>query len=316
MASDTLTLNAPAKLNLALSVGSPDPDDGMHPIASWMVAIDFHDTVRLRRARTGGAASGDDRGETASGLTVAFAEDAPRPEPIDWPMEKDLAWRALEALEAEVGRRLPTRIEVAKRVPTGAGLGGGSSDAAAVLVGLDQLWGLGLGTERLAGVGARLGSDVPFLVHAMRGEPSMLATGLGERLSPGPRSAPITAVLVLPACKCPTGPVYRAFDEGLGGQRRAADAARVRRVMADAEAGRETGYFNDLAEPAMRVAPELADAAARLGVMAEAAGVGAVRVSGSGSTLFVATPGADAARSLAKAWSSQGWVTVPAVTLG
>jgi len=307
MAAATLTLDAPAKLNLALAVGSPEPDARMHPIVSWMVALDFHDSVQLRRLDPQ-----DHAADPASSLTIAFAPDAPRPEPIDWPTDKDLAWRAMLALEARVGRRLPTAIEIDKRIPTGAGLGGGSSDAAAVLVGLNDLWRLGLDTATLAAIASQLGSDVPFLVHAIRGEPSMIAAGYGESLRPAPLTEPVSAVLVLPDCKCPTGPVYRALDDALAGLDRPADASRVEALVASQPLRSGGGLFNDLADPAMQVVPTLRDAAKRLAL---SVGDSQVMVSGSGSTLYVVTESATRAAELAEAWRADGLVTVAATTL-
>ena len=84
MPAEAITLHCPCKINLALSVGSPQRD-GMHPIASWMAAIDFGDTLQLTRLEPG---------EAPAPLAIRFADDAPRVEPIDWPLERDLAVRA------------------------------------------------------------------------------------------------------------------------------------------------------------------------------------------------------------------------------
>ena len=136
-----LTLMAPAKINLRLLVG-PRGDDGYHPLRSLMVALDAPcDRVRV---------------ETAPERAVVCPG-------IEGPA--NLAWTALDALEREVGRPLPLRVEIAKAIPAQAGLGGGSSDAAAVLVGADRLLRLGLGVARLERVAARVGSDVPFFVR-------------------------------------------------------------------------------------------------------------------------------------------------------
>lgn len=269
---------APAKVNLCLSVASPEPQGspkaGWHRIASWFACVSLFDTVRLR------AASPGDEGS----FRVSWAHDAPRPTPIDWPAEKDLALRARLLLERVTGRALPTHVEVTKRIPVAAGLGGGSSDAAATLLGLDELFGLGLGPRRLAEVGAALGSDVSFFCDRPSGTPRQaLVGGFGdevERVEP----VPGRLTLWLPAFGCATPAVYRAFDARLGGVSRPADDRRVRlahRACLE-RGGIEPGaLFNDLASAACDTAPGLG---ALLGSLEGAGRRG--HVTGSGSAVF------------------------------
>jgi 4-diphosphocytidyl-2-C-methyl-D-erythritol kinase len=178
-----VTISAPAKLNLRLLVGPRGPD-GYHPLRTLMVAFDgLADTV-----------------------TVAAAEARSLSCPgIEGP--QNLAWRALDELEAEVGRPLPAEVVIDKRIPVQAGLGGGSSDAAAALVGADRIHGLGLGPARLERVAARIGSDVPFFVRGG----AQWAEGRGERLRPA-SVPPFAALLAKPAAGLSTAAVYRAFD--------------------------------------------------------------------------------------------------------
>lgn len=180
-----LLITAPAKLNLVLRVGARDAD-GYHPLASLMVALDgLADDVVLERA------------------------DARRLECPGAPAGADnLAWRALDALEAHTGRGLPARITITKRIPQQAGLGGGSSDAAAVLVGIDRLYALGLGAQALERLGASLGSDVPFFVRGG----TQWATGRGERLAPRALPGDLWAVICGPVAALATGRVYERFD--------------------------------------------------------------------------------------------------------
>ena len=121
-----VTLACPAKLNLTLAVGPPR-SDGMHPIASWMVVVRFADTLTLKEI------------EGDSTFDIHFADDAPRHQEVDWPLEEDLAFRAHALLQREADRDLPVAVTIKKRIPAGAGLGGGSSDAAAVMEVQDNL---------------------------------------------------------------------------------------------------------------------------------------------------------------------------------
>ncbi|MEX0653170.1 MAG: 4-(cytidine 5'-diphospho)-2-C-methyl-D-erythritol kinase [Phycisphaeraceae bacterium] len=298
-ARDTLTLACPAKVNLALSVGPPR-DDHLHPIASWMVATTFGDRLTLRRA-AGGA---------TSRWRLAFADDAPTPQPIDWPLERDLAYRAHRLLAGHVGRPLTVEVELAKRVPAGAGLGGGSSDAAGVLVGLNRLFDLKLPVSELMVLARQLGADVVFLVAALEGSPSAIVTGTGETIEPAAPAGPVDLVLVLPPFGCPTGAVYEAFDRDHAGD------ARLRVAAVRSLAGQHPlpadGPFNDLAEPAQQVQPRLAEAVARLD---EALGM-PVHVTGSGAAMFVVARSPDHARALATtATQATGLATVATRTL-
>lgn len=273
-------LPAHAKLNLALSVGAPEGPKGYHPIASWLVAIDLKDDVELRPLPEG----------TPSRHEVSWAPGAPRPGAIDWPIEKDLGVRAHRLLERRAGRELPLAMSVRKRIPAGGGLGGGSADAAAVLLGVNMLFELGLSMEELAGLSAELGSDVAFFVDEMPPRPA-LVTGLGEtvdRLPPIPGGG--AALLIVPPFGCPTGPVYGAFDRGLASRSGSAkaNAHRVRGLIAVAALGggidgRE--LFNDLEGPACEVEPRLGEALRELrAAMGESA---PVLLTGSGSTMFI-----------------------------
>lgn len=259
-----ILVRCPAKLNLALSVGPPGADR-MHPIASWMVTTDFADDLHLTRLDAG----------RDSLYAIVWAPDAPRTSEIDWPIQKDLAVRAHLALQERAGRPLPVRMKLEKRIPVGGGLGGGSSNAAAMLRGVNALHGLGLDEAELAEIARGLGSDVPFLVRGG----SAIVEGLGERLEHHERLPDLHAVLVFPRAACPTGPVYGAFDRM---RPDAALAAQRVRALAAGASLRHDAPFNDLAAPAIEVAPELAGAIERI---AEATGR-AVHVSGSGSTLY------------------------------
>ncbi len=241
-----LTLEAPAKINLRLLVGPRRPD-GYHPLRSLMVALDApRDRVRVETAR--------ERAVVCPGVEGAA----------------NLAWTALDELEREAGRPLPLRVEIDKAIPARAGLGGGSSDAAAVLVGADALLGLGLGPARLERVAARVGSDVPFFVRGG----AQWAEGRGEALSPA-RAPRFAALLTMPDAGLSTGVVYARFDEDpppppAGGDEPPAAMPAL------------AGWLrNDLWPAARALAPGLADREAAL----RAAGAPAVLLCGSGACM-------------------------------
>jgi len=276
----------PAKLNLALSVGAPR-NDGRHPVESWMAAIAFADNLELAESDQ----------ESAYEIECDIVE-APRRFSVDWPLEADLAVRAHQRMEAAAGRPLPVGLHLEKCIPPGGGLGGGSSDAAATMVILNDLFELGMDRAALLALAAELGSDVPFLVSTLLGDPSALAHGLGEQVEPVPRAAPLHLVLVLPPFGCRTGAVYERFDAHLEAGR--ADPMLERdtvRALAEAQTPDAEALFNDLAAPAMEVEPRLAELAEKL--RSEAGRP--VHVSGSGAALFMLAGDREEAADLADA---------------
>jgi 4-diphosphocytidyl-2-C-methyl-D-erythritol kinase len=286
---------SPAKVNLALSV-SPPNEGGMHDISSWMVTTAFADELRVKRLPA----------DRPSRFSIDWHEDARRRTDIDWPIRKDLAVRAHALLEQKIGSALPIQLTLRKRIPVGGGLGGGSSNAAAMLRALDALFDLRLRAEYLEAISRELGSDVPFLVRGG----SALVEGTGERLTQV--AVPLVhLVLVFPGVACPTGPVYQAFDRLRPDAR--LDAPRVRALVDAADAGglRPDMPFNDLAEAALDVAPALGETRARVERIAQSP----VHVSGSGSTLFIVCDSAIHAEALAGAIEMQtGVAAVATVT--
>ena len=163
--SETIELEAPAKINYALEVLGRRAD-GYHDIVSIIQSLDLSDRIRLSPA-------------TDLELEVAGEATANLPGTA----EANLALRAAVALREAVRRpELGARLQLEKRIPAGTGLGGGSSDAAAVLLGLDRCWRLGLAKDDLAGLAATIGSDVPFFLHGG----TSLASGRGEIIEPLP----------------------------------------------------------------------------------------------------------------------------------
>jgi 4-diphosphocytidyl-2-C-methyl-D-erythritol kinase len=170
-----LRLVAPAKVNLTLEVLGRR-DDGYHEIRSVLQTLNLHDTVTLSPA--------EHLELRRTGIEVEQT-----------PIEADMAYRAAEALRQAAGKmELGALIELEKAVPAATGLGGGSSDAAAVLRGLDRLWGLDFDAERLREIGAKLGSDVPFFLIGGTVE----ARGRGDELVPLADIAPLAVTIAVP----------------------------------------------------------------------------------------------------------------------
>lgn len=186
-----VTVRAPAKINLFLRVLGRR-SDGYHDLHSLMCPVTLYDT-----------------------LTVAIGGDGIRvscPHPAVPEDDTNLAARAadlfINALAAGDTALPGVRIHVEKHIPVGAGLGGGSSDAAAVLTTLNRQFGSPLSTSALMALGRRIGADVPFFIH---GAPA-LATGIGDRLEPFPHLTPWTALLVYPDAVVSTAWVYKNLN--------------------------------------------------------------------------------------------------------
>jgi 4-diphosphocytidyl-2-C-methyl-D-erythritol kinase len=177
------------------------------------------------------------------------------------------------------GEITPIRAMLQKRIPMGAGLGGGSSDAARTLLGLNQLWGCGRAADVLSAFAARFGSDLPFFFHG----PSSICRGRGEIVSPIGKPTPRWAVLVLPEITMPTAEVYRRFDEmGLGREHDLTDEPDWNHWLGLKSLDLLPRLINDLEAAAFAISPELGELRNRherlLGRI--------VRMSGSGSSLF------------------------------
>ena len=182
--SGLIELPAPAKLNLFLHVVERRAD-GYHELQTVFQFLDLADRVRIAR-----------RDDALLRRTAAI----PGVEEAD-----DLAMRAARLLRDESGIEAGADIAVEKRIPLGGGLGGGSSDAASVLVGLDRLWGLGMGTDQLAAIGDKLGADVPVFVRGL----AAWGEGTGERLVPITLEEPWYVLVVLPVAVSTAG-VFQA----------------------------------------------------------------------------------------------------------
>ena len=274
---DRISLRAHAKLNLALAVGAPvdapgEPSDGFHPICSYMHAIELHDTVEIERAQHRGRTRFDIAWSRGDGVT----------EPVGWLQEQDLVVKAYKELHNRTGENMRCSIRVRKSIPAGGGLGGGSSDAAGVLLGLNELFALGLGRDELVAIAMTLGSDIAFFLDPGHAPPRpAIVTGFGEGIERQDARRDGTEVtLIFPPFACATGAVYNAFDSIC--ERGAPDEGPAR-ALGDPCADAEGLIMNDLFGAACAVTGELRSLHEGLaGALARA-----VHLSGSGSTMFV-----------------------------
>lgn len=236
---------APAKLNLFLQI-TGRRQDGYHQLQTVFRLLDWGDTLFLRVRGDGEIVR---HGESAKGVAEA----------------DDLAVRAARLLQSEAKTTQGADISVEKRIPAGGGFGGGSSDAASVLVGLNHLWGLDLSLDRLAAMGLQLGADVPVFV---RGE-NAWAEGVGEELTPV-RLPAAWYLLADPGVHVPTRDLFQAPDL----TRNAAPAK-----IADFVSGNLLG---NAFEPVLRRREPAIEA-----VFATLSRIGTPRLTGSGSGCFV-----------------------------
>jgi 4-diphosphocytidyl-2-C-methyl-D-erythritol kinase len=267
--ADGLTILAPAKLNLSLAVLARRPD-GFHEIESLMVPVSLADTLHVRpRAAPGVGLRVAYAGELARGPGAVLARDVPTD-------GANLVVRAAERLAAEAGVTTGLDVDLVKRIPSGAGLGGGSSDAAAMIRAAALLWRLDWPTARLAAVGGGIGSDVPWFFS---GGPA-ISSGRGEHIAAVTGLADLAAVIACPATGLSTAAVYsRCVPDAA----RAGDAARL--VAALARGGLEAAepfLFNALEPPARSLASEIDRL---LSALADVGGF-APRLTGSGSACF------------------------------
>lgn len=261
---------APAKINLFLDILARR-GDGFHDLATLFVKLSLADEITLsttgEAAAAGGAAI---RHFTVEGTPEARPDLLPRD-------ERNLAWRALVAMSRAHGAPLPPcDLHLVKRVPHGAGLGGGSSDAAAVLRAANRLFALGWGADRLAEIAATLGSDCPVFAHDW---PAATGAGRGEVLAPAAVGRALPMLLVLPSFPVSTAEAYGALrPEHLGPR---TDAGAAARWLAQPD-GAPPPLHNSFEAALHDRFPALATAREEL----RRHGALAARLSGSGSATF------------------------------
>ena len=280
-AEPMVTVRCRAKLNLSLAVLARRPD-GFHEIESLMVPVSLADTLTVRASDEPGIRLAVRFGGRLAGAGRALARDVPAD-------DRNLVVRAARALAEEAGCTRGLAIELVKRIPSGAGLGGGSSDAAAVLRAAARAWEIDWPAARLAAIGARIGSDVPWF---FAGGPA-IARGRGEVVDPVPCLPPLGAVIACPATGLSTAAVYAGCTPDAT---RRGDADRLAAVLSRGGfAAALPLVSNALETPAGRLCPEVER------LLADLRRAGAVhpRLTGSGSACFGLTRTAAEARGIA-----------------
>ena len=249
------TIEAHAKINLTLEVLGRRPD-GYHEIASIIQTISLHDTLTL---------------EPSGSLTLTCDRK-------ELETKENLAYRAAILLRDQTGTAKGARISIEKRIPVAAGLGGGSSDAAATLVGLNGLWGLGLGAEELQSLAAQLSSDAPFFIRGG----TAIVLGRGERVRALPAADLPWIVLLAPGTGLAdkTASMYSAIPRTSYTR-----GALTRKLEARIRGGGDVPaqfFFNAFDSVARNVFPDIS----RHWEAFESVGAREIHLAGSGPTLF------------------------------
>lgn len=244
--TDWLSLPAPAKLNLMLHILGRRADD-YHELQTLFQFLELHDTLHLRSRSDG---------------HVRLLDALP-----DVEHDRNLIVRAARLLQQHCGNSVGADIRICKRLPMGGGLGGGSSNAATTLLGLNHLWQCGLSLEQLARLGLQLGADVPVFVHGQ----AAFAEGVGEKLTFVELEEP-WFVIARPHVEISTGKIFS--DPGLT---RDTPPCKVRTVL-------RQGGHNDCQPTVERHYPEVRQALEKLGKFAKA------KLTGTGSCIFGVFP--------------------------
>ena len=287
----SVTRNAHAKINLTLDVGPRRPD-GYHHIRSVMQTLALHDTLTVTRTPERPGVVLEVTGDEAAGIP-ADASNLVHQAAVR--LQKTAAARGTLAADQS-----GLHILLEKRIPSQAGLGGGSSDAAAALLAVDALLGLKMYYWSLTKLAATLGADVPFFL----GGGTVLAEGRGERVKPLPPAVPFFVVLVKPPCGVSTPAAYAALD--------ALPGRIPGNVTANYLEGR-VGPSNDFERVILPAYPEVARAYSLLSWTDETGESFRPLLCGSGAALFCPASSEAAARRLAARAEAHGigkvWVT-------
>ncbi|MBN2467383.1 MAG: 4-(cytidine 5'-diphospho)-2-C-methyl-D-erythritol kinase [Deltaproteobacteria bacterium] len=267
---------APAKINICLEILAKRTD-GYHEIRSVLCGVELSDAITI----------------TPSGKGITVTSNSSQI-PLD---ETNLAYRAARLLMEKTASSFNLTIHLEKHIPVAAGLGGGSSDAAAVMRAINDIYQVKLSYSELMALGAQIGADVPFFLY----QGPAVATGIGERLSPLSLSPPFWAVLITPPIPVSTAWAYNHCHPKVS-KKPLSHAGTI-----DLKAAGKDILFNALEEPVIRRYPELAE----IKDILDGYGAWGSLMSGSGSTvfgIFFDQPDAEKVRRKINAdYSSRGW---------
>ena len=280
-----LTLQAPAKINLTLEVLRRRPD-GFHEIRSLLQAIDLSDTLYI---------------EPGEGVTFKCDMQG-------WSAEKSLVSQAVGLIKETTGIKKGAAVRIEKKIPLMSGLGGDSSDAAALLKGLNEFWGLKLPEEKLMELAAKLGSDVVFFLQGG----TALAAGRGEKITPLPSVGQMWLVLVMPDIPVETGKTGRMYDKLKPSY--FTDGSITQKIIEALSQGKPFrpamlfNIFENIAFEDFNIVQLYIDPLLKLGALH-------VHLAGSGPTLFTMLPDKARAEDIYRKCKAQGMKAYLAATL-
>ncbi|NLK08564.1 MAG: 4-(cytidine 5'-diphospho)-2-C-methyl-D-erythritol kinase [Firmicutes bacterium] len=266
-------IKAPAKINLALEVQGQRPD-GYHDIHSIMQSVRLHDVLVLENRPIGLSVDCIPGNPVEQGAELYTGPETLVMPPSD---KHNIVWKAAQLLMEATGISQGLHITIKKAVPLAAGLGGGSSDAAAVLRGLNEFWELGLSLDELIQIGRQVGADVPYCIVGGCAE----VRGIGEVVAPLPPPSRWSVILINPPAAVSTASCYRAYDKLPYPV--FVDVDRLKRALIDQDISETAESLgNSLEAVTLQKLPEVA----RLKQLLLDFGVLGALMSGSGPTLF------------------------------
>ena len=283
MSSTTMLVRSFAKINLAMTI-LDKRSDGYHEIRTVLQSIDLCDELEFRHC----------------------PELKLQCEGLELPVQSNLVWKAAHLLAREGSIRAGAEILLRKRIPAGAGLGGASGNAAATLLALNRLWSLGASPEDLAGIAARLGSDVPFFLHGG----TALAAGRGEETHPLPDLPPVPVLVVFPGFSISTEQAYRSASLKLTLPQ---DTNKIARFCSKLVRSTEclSEIFNDFETSVLPEYPEVK----KVKKFLEHEGAVATLLSGSGSSVFGFFLDEESTLAASRSGLQDSWRAFPAKTL-